>query len=239
MASPLWDWSVFEPVAATYGAKMVRLSGESLSLFLSTEELTEIDRWTDGGSEPDFTTRDTIEALVAKAFNELMTNAMIGTIQPVATDTMPSGMLECDGTTYNRVDYPDLYAALASPFIVDADHFITPDLRGRAIIGAGAGAGLSTYAAGDTGGEEAHQLTTAELASHAHSVNDLGHVHTEITATPTVITIGAGAPAPSALPGIGVTGNSPTGISLNNTGSDTPHENRQPYMALRYGIWAI
>lgn len=238
MVRTLWDWDVFQPLAASYSARTVRLSGDSLALFLSTEELTEIERWTNAGEEPDFTTRDTIEALTALAYLELMENALLGTIAPFATASPPEGMLECDGTTYLRTDYPDLYAALDTAFIVDADHFLTPDLRGRTILGAGSGTGLSTYAVGDAGGEETHQLTTAELASHSHGVTDPAHSHTEITSTPTVITIGAGAPAPSAVPGVGVTGASLTGISINSAGSDNAHENRQPYLALRFGIWA-
>lgn len=239
VANILWDWDVFQPVAATYPQKIVRLSGESLALFLATEELTEIDRWTNAGQEPDYTTRDTIEALTALAYTEIMENALLGTIAPFATDSVPDGMLECDGTTYLRTDYPDLYAVLASAYILDADHFIAPDLRSRFIVAAGAGSGLSTYATADQGGEESHQLTTAELASHSHGVTDPSHTHTEITATPAIGAAITGVPVPSAIPGVGVTGAAFTGISINNAGADTAHENRPPYFALRFGIWAI
>lgn len=39
----------------------------------------------------------------------------------------------------------------------------TPDLRGRFVYGAGGG-----YSPGDTGGEETHTLTTAEMPAHNH-----------------------------------------------------------------------
>jgi len=62
---------------------------------------------------------------------------LLGSIIPYATAIVPYGTLACDGSTYNRVDYPKLYAVLDSAFIIDADTFNVPDLRGRAIIGNG------------------------------------------------------------------------------------------------------
>ena len=41
--------------------------------------------------------------------------------------------------------------------------------QGRVLVGAGQGSGLSNYTAGSTGGEEKHKLTTEELASHMHN----------------------------------------------------------------------
>ncbi len=43
-----------------------------------------------------------------------------------------------------------------------------PDPRGRTLIGAGSGSGLTARTHGATGGAETHQLSEAELASHAH-----------------------------------------------------------------------
>jgi len=159
---------------------------------------------------------------------------LIGSIVPTITDSVPYGMLACDGASYLRVDYPELYAVLASAFVVDADNFIVPDLRGRTVIGTGTGTGLTARAMNASAGVETHQLSVAELASHSHA--DLGHTHVEGTTAPTVITIGAGAPAPAAIPAVGVTGSG--NANLANTGADTPHENMQPSLALRYCVIA-
>lgn len=55
----------------------------------------------------------------------------------------------------------------------------TPDLRDRFIVGAG-----NTYALSNSGGStsqtvtvDAHVLTTAEMPSHGHGINDPGHSH--------------------------------------------------------------
>ena len=47
--------------------------------------------------------------------------------------------------------------------------------RGRAIIGAGQGTGLSNRTAGETGGAETHALTVNELPAHAHSITVYGN----------------------------------------------------------------
>ncbi len=140
----------------------------------------------------------------------------IASIFPTAGATIPPHCLECDGNAYLRVDYPALYAALDSAFIVDADNFLVPDLRGNVPLGADSPA-YASYPVGALGGETDHVLTVAELASHTHT--DSGHAHAEGTTIPTAITIGAGAPAPAAVGTIGITSN-----------------NLQPYIALRYAI---
>jgi len=153
--------------------------------------------------------------------------SLAGIILPYASATCPTFALPCDGATYNRVDYPILYGVLDSAFIVDADTFTVPDLSGRVIVGEGNG-----HAIGDAAGEETHVLGVTETPSHTHV--DSGHSHTEITATPTLIAIGAGVPAPSAIPGIGFTGVG--NASLTNTGGDGAHNNMQPYLTTKYCI---
>ncbi len=46
----------------------------------------------------------------------------------------------------------------------------TPDLRGRFVLGAVESTG-ATYSAGNTGGEESHTLTIAEMPRHNHSLS--------------------------------------------------------------------
>jgi microcystin-dependent protein len=147
---------------------------------------------------------------------------MIGAVFSMAADVLPANMLWCDGTTYNRVDYPDLYGRLAAAFIIDADTFSVPDLRGRVVVGSGPGAGLTDRAVGDTGGEEEHQLTVGELASHNHGVYADHFIHsTAETDVPILL-------SESIL----------TITQTDYAGSDEAHNNMQPYFALRFAIVA-
>jgi len=161
---------------------------------------------------------------------------MIGEIVTFAGSSNPNtNWLPCDGASYLRSDYSDLFAVIGTVYgAVDGSHFSVPDLQGRVPVGAGSGSGLSTYALGQVGGEEDHVLTTGELASHNHS--DSGHAHTESAASPTVGAAITGVPIPSSVPVPSVTG---TGFaSITNSGNDDPHNNIQPYLALNCFIVA-
>lgn len=74
----------------------------------------------------------TVEATV-RAMTDMLTRyyeesaCMLGAIVLYATSDTPQGTLPCDGSTHNRVDYPSLYAVLDAEYIVDADHFVTPN----------------------------------------------------------------------------------------------------------------
>lgn len=161
-------------------------------------------------------------------------DCMIGQIIAYVSATSPAGTIPCDGATHLRTDYPDLYANIDGFYIVDADHFVVPDLRGRAIVGVGTGSGLTTRNLGDLFGEEDHTLTVAELAVHTHT--DIGHTHVESAALPTAILLGVGLAAPSAVPAASVTGIGNANIS--NSGGGGAHNTCQPSNAINYAIIA-
>lgn len=161
--------------------------------------------------------------------------SMIGSIVPFMTASPPDGALECDGGAYLREDYPSLYEVLDDFFKVDADNFVVPDLRGRTVIGTGEGSGLTARSIGDEGGEEDHELTTAELAAHSHT--DLGHTHSiELTTDGLAVAPGE---LPVVVPIPLVPGSTGSGsANLTDAGENEPHNNMQPFYALRYCVIA-
>lgn len=90
---------------------------------------------------------------------------MVGDIVMHVMNELPATRLICDGATYNRVDYPDLYDAIDEAYHVNADSFTVPDLRDRFIKGEHASQAVKT-----TGGAKTHTLTINEMPSHNHSV---------------------------------------------------------------------
>ncbi|MFN8369566.1 MAG: tail fiber protein [Bacteriovoracaceae bacterium] len=59
-----------------------------------------------------------------------------GEIKVFGGTTVPSGYLLCDGTSYLRTTYADLYSAIGCAFgCADGTHFNVPDLRGRFLRG--------------------------------------------------------------------------------------------------------
>ena len=88
----------------------------------------------------------------------------------------------------------------------------------------------------DTGGEENHLLTIAEMPAHNHSINDPGHSHRQYV---TANSGGSAIRRDYASDGNGGvydqginTGGSGTGISINNNGGGTAHNVLDPYMVV-------
>jgi len=153
---------------------------------------------------------------------------MIGAILPYVSTDPPPATLACDGTQYQRADYPSLYAVLNAALIVDSDNFVTPDLRGQFLFGAD-GSRIPL----DTGGTETHTLTEAELPSHTHTSPP--HTHSYNASTPLVDAVGA-VPEPSAITLPSLTG--ATAVTINPSGGGGAHNNMPPFTAMNYCIVA-
>jgi len=117
----------------------------------------------------------------ADAFREYMFNwtnlfdiseggsLVVGEVYFFAGGTIPGNSLLCNGAIKNIADYPALYAAIGTNYGGDGDTtFALPDVRGRVLIGAGAGPGLTERYFTEEGGEETHVLALNEIPSHDH-----------------------------------------------------------------------
>jgi len=196
---------------------------------------------TRAGSWEQFGTMSPTDAayLALEMYNDFMLHrgtCMIGTIVAISTTDPPTGTLICDGSSYARVDYPDLYALLLPAYQTDADNFTVPDLRGQVIIGANFTLNSITYTPASMLGEYEHTLNIAEMPSHSHT--NAPHDHAESGAvTSTAAPPVPPAIIPSALATPSVT--APAIVAIDNTGGDAPHNNVQPSTALRYAIVAL
>lgn len=145
-------------------------------------------------------------------------------------------ILACDGSSYLRADYPDLFAAIGTTWGADdASHFNVPDFRTRVLVMSGVAPSGAVWNVGNYIGEEQHVLTVAETPSHTHT--DAGHTHPEGTAAPAVGAAITGVPVPSAVPAVGVTGSG--SASLTSTGGGNAHNNTQLSGVINYAIIAF
>lgn len=90
---------------------------------------------------------------------------------------LPSGWLWQDGSLYEPSQYPTLFAAIGYTYGQSGTGFRVPDKRGRVGVGAGQGSGLTNRLLGQTFGEENVTLTTSQIPSHSHGVNEPPHSH--------------------------------------------------------------
>lgn len=161
-----------------------------------------------------------------------------GTIIMSACIAEPGGWLDCDGRLFTVTVYPDLFSAIGYSFGGVDNSFNLPDMRGRAGVGLGQGAGLTTRALGATGGAETHTLSGAEMPSHNHGVTDPGHSHSYINNTNDQNTDNAfGTETAADQAELNkTTGSSFTNITIDLSGGSAAHNNMQPFVVLRYLI---
>jgi hypothetical protein len=158
-----------------------------------------------------------------------------GSIQMYAAASAPLGYLLCNGGAVSRSTFATLFAIIGTTYGVGdgATTFNVPDLRGRAPIGAGAGAGLTPHALAATGGAETVTLDSTMMPSHTHTNNapggqgNLGLVLADGTNTATAVDPSAGELKVWDLP---------HALTIGNTGGGLPHANMQPWLALNFII---
>lgn len=82
----------------------------------------------------------------------------------------PRGFAEANGQVLSISQNTALFALLGTTYGGNGQTtFALPDLRGRAMVHAGAGAGLSAISLGQQGGTESQSLTFAQMPAHSHT----------------------------------------------------------------------
>lgn len=136
-----------------------------------------------------------------------------GVILPYGGTSAPSGYSLCDGTAISRATYSVLFAIIGTSYGVGdgSTTFNLPDMQGNIPVGKG-GSGVTNV--GDTGGEQTHQLTIAEMPAHSHKSFDQFTNGTQGNYKRHQGTYTDGA----------------------STGGDGAHQNMQPYVGVTYII---
>jgi len=182
----------------------------------------------------------------------------VGAVIPYSSSTAPTGWFIADGSAVSRTTYLDLFDLIGTQYGGGdgSTTFNLPNLKGRVPVGYNTG-DSDFNVMGETGGAKTHSLTGAENGSHSHTTpshshsfsgsqshshsytyarlegmggiwavassgSNMGNQSIGSTTDSTTVTIS------------GTTGGSaPT---TNGSGSGTPHNNLQPYIALPYII---
>jgi microcystin-dependent protein len=109
------------------------------------------------------------------------TGDFIGRVTPFAGTFAPGSLAFADGQLLAISEHADLYSVLGTRYGGDGvATFALPDLRGRTIIGAGAGPGLSPVTLGQSVGAAEIVLSEAQMPAHTHALLD-APAHTDAT----------------------------------------------------------
>lgn len=154
-----------------------------------------------------------------------------GSVIQFSVATAPAGWLNCDGASYPTATYPALFAVLAYTYGGSGANFNVPDARGRSTIGIGTGSGLTARTLAATGGEESHQLSSAEMPSHTHTQNPHSHIYRLISGAGSTFNVTSGTILFNDSASTGS-----TTATNQNTGGDGVHNNLQPFLVLNFII---
>lgn len=95
--------------------------------------------------------------------------AMIGEIKCFGGNYAPRGWALLDGQLLAIAQYSALFSILGTTYGGDGrTTFALPDMRGRVLVHAGSGPGLSNRGLGQRSGTETNTLNTTQLPAHVH-----------------------------------------------------------------------
>lgn len=157
----------------------------------------------------------------------------------IAFTYAPKGWAYCDGQILPLAQNTALFSLVGTMYGGNGtSNFGLPDLRGRVPLGQGQGPGLSDYFVGQSGGEENHTLTSAEIPAHNHGGTALANV-----AAGTSASVAGNVPStPSGVnPRFANLYNSAAADTQNQTalataGSGQGHPNTMPYQCVNFII---
>lgn len=179
----------------------------------------------------------------------------IGQVQLFAGSFAPRDWAMCWGQVVPIASNQALFALIGTMYGGDGRSTMAlPDLRGRAVVGAGNGPGLTPRNPGNSGGEESVTLEVSELPHHFHNVTLDTRVQLQAaTEKGSVVTPADGSyvaagyekdtdssyfwyiPESSSTHALGGVGAS-SSTELAHSGGGQAHENMQPWQALNYII---
>lgn len=160
------DFSTLSQSVAYGGLR--RLSPATELLLLSLYDYELLPSWAnDDGSDLTDAQVDQIDQWTADAqyeISEPVAVIPIGAVLPYYGTTVPANALLCNGATYNRVDYPDLYDALPVQMRVGTSRFVVPNLIDRAIRNTNTTSSVNT-----TAGDDTISLSPSNIPPHTHT----------------------------------------------------------------------
>lgn len=157
-----------------------------------------------------------------------MGTPFLGEVRIAAFNFAPRGWALCNGQLLPINQNQALFSLLGTMYGGNGQtNFALPDLRGRVPVHVG-----SAFTQGQSGGQEAHTVTSAEMPTHVHSLNGTSSTGTQaipagnlLAATPSQMYHAFDGAAVAMAP-----------AAIGNVGGTQPHINMQPFLTLSFCI---
>ncbi len=171
-------------------------------------------------------------------------DAFTGEIRAFGFDFAPVSWAVCDGSSLPISQNQALYSIITNVYgPATQTTFTLPKLQGRAPLGAGTGQGLTPHNLGSVTGTETVTLGLRELPAHSHLLDTRVGGDPDMEASPSskawlsrIKVVGSGSVAENFVSAGASYNTNLSQAAIGNAGGATPHENRQPYLALNYCI---
>lgn len=169
-----------------------------------------------------------MQALPAAAQSE----PYIGQIMCAGFNFAPRGWAELDGQLISISQNTALFSLLGTQYGGNGQTtFALPDMRGRTLIHAGQGPGLSGRVQGESAGSEANTLAVANLPPHAHGFAPLGSTNDATSVSPAGKVAASKARTTLYAEPSNVVAQAPS--VTGTAGNGVPVNNMQPYLAVK------
>jgi len=163
-----------------------------------------------------------------------MSQPYLAEIRIFAGNFAPRGWATCDGQLLSISQNTALFSLLGTTYGGDGrSTFGLPDLRGRAPMQPGSGAGLSPHVLGEAGGTATVTLLSNQLPAHTHAAGAAASSGQPSPEGNVWGTAGRGRPAPYAAPSTLAPMNVATLLPAGGSGA---HNNLQPFTGLLFII---
>ena len=160
-----------------------------------------------------------------------MAQPYVGEMRMFAGNFAPAGWMFCAGQLLPISENETLFNLIGTTYGGDGQTtFALPNIQGRTMIHQGQGTGLTSRNMGETGGAETVTLTTSQIPSHNHQI--AAHTGAERSASP-VNSIPGIAPATAPVYTSSASNASLGAGALGASGGSQPHNNLQPYLAVK------
>jgi microcystin-dependent protein len=167
-----------------------------------------------------------------------MSEPFLGQITLYPYTFAPYGWMDCAGQTLSIQQYAALFSLIGTYYGGNGTStFQLPNLQGAVAVGQGQLPGGGDYVIGETGGESNVTITQSTMPLHRHTANSdggLGKTNAPLNAIPAQARKGTtdrGLFYSTSTPNTSL-----TAASVMPMGSNLPHNNIQPTLALRYCI---